>query len=46
MAGRIGDGWTAFDVNLEANLPAYLESLEESGRLRADQRVLVGTQGD
>ena len=26
------DGWTAFDDNIEANLPAYLESLEESGR--------------
>ena len=46
LAGRIADGWTAFDVNIEANLPAYLESLEESGRLRADQRVLVGFQGD
>ena len=45
-AGRIGDGWTAFDTNFEANLPAYLESLEASGRSRADQRVLVGFQGD
>ncbi|MEA2536595.1 MAG: hypothetical protein QOF11_829, partial [Chloroflexota bacterium] len=27
LAGRIGDGWTAFDDNFEANLPAYLEAL-------------------
>lgn len=46
LAGRIGDGWTAFDDNFEANLPAYLESLEESGRSRADQTVIVGFQGD
>lgn len=46
LAGRIGDGWTAFDDNFEANLPAYLESLEESGRSRADQTVIVGFQGE
>lgn len=46
LAGRIGDGWTAFDDNFEANLPAYLESLAESGRSRADQTVIVGFQGD
>jgi alkanesulfonate monooxygenase SsuD/methylene tetrahydromethanopterin reductase-like flavin-dependent oxidoreductase (luciferase family) len=46
LAGRIGDGWTAFDDNFEANLPIYLESLEASGRRRADQLVLVGFQGD
>ena len=46
LAGRIGDGWSAFDGNFEANLPAYLESLAESGRPRADQRVIVGFQGD
>jgi alkanesulfonate monooxygenase SsuD/methylene tetrahydromethanopterin reductase-like flavin-dependent oxidoreductase (luciferase family) len=46
LAGRIGDGWTAFEDNFEANLPAYLESLAQSGRTRADQRVLVGFQGD
>jgi alkanesulfonate monooxygenase SsuD/methylene tetrahydromethanopterin reductase-like flavin-dependent oxidoreductase (luciferase family) len=46
LAGRIGDGWTAFDDNFEANLPAYLESLEESRRSRADQTVIVGFQGD
>jgi alkanesulfonate monooxygenase SsuD/methylene tetrahydromethanopterin reductase-like flavin-dependent oxidoreductase (luciferase family) len=45
LAGRIGDGWTAFDDNFEANLPAYLEALEASGRSRADQRVLVASQG-
>jgi len=46
LAGRIGEGWSAFDVNFEANLPLYLESLEAAGRNRADQRVIVGFQGD
>jgi alkanesulfonate monooxygenase SsuD/methylene tetrahydromethanopterin reductase-like flavin-dependent oxidoreductase (luciferase family) len=46
LAGRIGDGWSAFDVNFEANLPVYLESLEASGRRREDQLVIVGFQGD
>ena len=46
LAGRVGDGWTAFDVNFETSLPVYLESLEASGRARADQRVYVGFQGD
>jgi alkanesulfonate monooxygenase SsuD/methylene tetrahydromethanopterin reductase-like flavin-dependent oxidoreductase (luciferase family) len=46
LAGRIGDGWTAFDDNFEANLPRYLESLASSGRSRVDQTVLVGFQGD
>lgn len=46
LAGRIADGWTAFDTNFEANLPLYLEALEASGRRRADQAVLVGFQGD
>jgi alkanesulfonate monooxygenase SsuD/methylene tetrahydromethanopterin reductase-like flavin-dependent oxidoreductase (luciferase family) len=46
LAGRIGDGWTAFDDNFEQNLPLYLEALEASGKLREDQRVLVGFQGD
>jgi len=46
LAGRIGDGWSAFDTNFEANLPLYLESLAASGRRREDQRVLVGFQGD
>ena len=46
LAGRIGDGWSAFDDNFEQNLPLYLESLEASGRRREDQRVLVGFQGD
>ena len=31
LAGRIGDGWSAFDENFEANLPLYLEALEASG---------------
>ena len=46
LAGRIGDGWSAFDVNFEANLPLYLEALEAAGRRREDQRVIVGFQGD
>jgi alkanesulfonate monooxygenase SsuD/methylene tetrahydromethanopterin reductase-like flavin-dependent oxidoreductase (luciferase family) len=46
LAGRIGDGWTSFDDNFEANLPIYLESLAEHGRRREDQRVLVGFQGE
>jgi alkanesulfonate monooxygenase SsuD/methylene tetrahydromethanopterin reductase-like flavin-dependent oxidoreductase (luciferase family) len=46
LAGRIGDGWQAFDNNFETNLPLFLESLETSGRRRQDQRVLVGFQGD
>ena len=46
LAGRIGDGWTAFEDNFEANLPAYLEALEEAGRSRSDQTVLVAFQRD
>ena len=46
LAGRVADGWTAFDTNFEANLPLYLESLTASGRARTDQTVLVGFQGD
>lgn len=46
LAGRIGDGWTAFEDNFEAHLPVYLEALAASGRRREDQVVLVGFQGD
>jgi alkanesulfonate monooxygenase SsuD/methylene tetrahydromethanopterin reductase-like flavin-dependent oxidoreductase (luciferase family) len=46
LAGRIGDGWSAFDTNFEANLPLYLESLDAAGKRREDQRVIVGFQGD
>jgi alkanesulfonate monooxygenase SsuD/methylene tetrahydromethanopterin reductase-like flavin-dependent oxidoreductase (luciferase family) len=46
LAGRIGDGWSAFDDNFEQNLPLYLESLEAAGRRREDQRVFVGVQRD
>jgi alkanesulfonate monooxygenase SsuD/methylene tetrahydromethanopterin reductase-like flavin-dependent oxidoreductase (luciferase family) len=42
LAGRIGDGWTAFDENFEKNLPLYLEAVEASGRRREDQVVYVG----
>jgi alkanesulfonate monooxygenase SsuD/methylene tetrahydromethanopterin reductase-like flavin-dependent oxidoreductase (luciferase family) len=45
LAGRIGDGWSAFSDNFEKNLPQYLESLETAGRRREDQRVFVGFQG-
>jgi len=46
LAGRIGDGWSAFEDNFEQNLPLYLESLEAFGRRREDQSVLVGFQGE
>ena len=46
LAGRIGDGWSAFDDNFEQNLPLYLDALAAAGRQRAEQRVLVGFQGD
>ena len=46
LAGRIGDGWSAFDNNFEQNLPLYLDSLAATGRARDAQRVLVGFQGD
>lgn len=46
LAARIGDGWSTFDDNFEANLPLYLEALEAAGKRREDQLVLVGFQGD
>jgi len=46
LAARIGDGWSTFDDNFEANLPVYLETLEAEGRRRDEQQVLVGFQGD
>ena len=46
LAARIGDGWSTFDDNFEANLPRYLDTLEAAGRRRDDQLVLVGFQGD
>jgi alkanesulfonate monooxygenase SsuD/methylene tetrahydromethanopterin reductase-like flavin-dependent oxidoreductase (luciferase family) len=46
LAGRIGDGWTAFEDNFERHLPLYLESLAATGRRREDQTVLVGFQGE
>jgi alkanesulfonate monooxygenase SsuD/methylene tetrahydromethanopterin reductase-like flavin-dependent oxidoreductase (luciferase family) len=45
LAGRIADGWSAFE-NFEENLPLYLEALEASGRRREDQRLYAGFQGD
>jgi alkanesulfonate monooxygenase SsuD/methylene tetrahydromethanopterin reductase-like flavin-dependent oxidoreductase (luciferase family) len=46
LAARIGDGWTTFEDNFEANLPLYLEALDIAGRPRSDQLVLVGFQRD
>jgi alkanesulfonate monooxygenase SsuD/methylene tetrahydromethanopterin reductase-like flavin-dependent oxidoreductase (luciferase family) len=46
LAGRIGDGWTAFEDNFERHAPLYLESLASTGRRREDQTLLVGFQGD
>jgi alkanesulfonate monooxygenase SsuD/methylene tetrahydromethanopterin reductase-like flavin-dependent oxidoreductase (luciferase family) len=46
LAGRIGDGWNTFDDNFETSLPLYLEALEEAGRPRDQQTVIVGFQGD
>lgn len=46
LAARIGDGWTAFEEDFRENQPVYLEGLEEAGRSRAEQTVIVGFQGD
>jgi alkanesulfonate monooxygenase SsuD/methylene tetrahydromethanopterin reductase-like flavin-dependent oxidoreductase (luciferase family) len=46
LAGRIGDGWNTFDDNFETSLPLYLDALEEAGRPRDQQTVIVGFQGD
>jgi alkanesulfonate monooxygenase SsuD/methylene tetrahydromethanopterin reductase-like flavin-dependent oxidoreductase (luciferase family) len=46
LAGRIGDGWNTFDDNFETSLPLYLEALEEAGRPRDQQTVIVGFLGD
>ena len=45
LAGRVADGWSAFEDNFETNLPIYLEALEASGRRREDQRLYVGFEG-
>lgn len=46
LAAGIGDGWSTFEDNFEANLPIYLEALEAAGRRREDQTVIVGFQGE
>jgi len=46
LAARIGDGWSTFEDNFEANLPIYLEALDAAGRRREDQTVIVGFQRD
>lgn len=43
LAARIADGWSTFE-NFEANLPIYLEALDEAGRRREDQLVIAGFQ--
>jgi alkanesulfonate monooxygenase SsuD/methylene tetrahydromethanopterin reductase-like flavin-dependent oxidoreductase (luciferase family) len=44
LAARTGDGWTAFDDELERLLPVYLEALEAAGKRREDQLVLLGVE--
>jgi alkanesulfonate monooxygenase SsuD/methylene tetrahydromethanopterin reductase-like flavin-dependent oxidoreductase (luciferase family) len=44
LAGRVADGWSAFEDNFEKNLPIYLDALEASGRRREDQRLYVGSE--
>ena len=46
LAERIGDGWSTFEDNFEANLPIYLEALDAAGKRREDQTVIVGFQRD
>ena len=46
LAARIGDGWSTFEDNFEANLPIYLEALDAAGKRREDQTLIVGFQGD
>lgn len=46
LAARIGDGWSTFEDNFEANLPIYLEALDAAGRRREQQTVIVGFQRD
>ena len=45
LAGRIGDGWSAFEDNFEQNLPLYLEALEASGRRRESSASSSGSRG-
>lgn len=44
LAGRIGDGWTAFAETFERDLPRYLAALEERGADRAGQLAFVAFQ--
>ena len=46
LAARIGDGWSTFEDNFEANIPIYLEALDAAGKRREDQTVIVGFQRD
>jgi alkanesulfonate monooxygenase SsuD/methylene tetrahydromethanopterin reductase-like flavin-dependent oxidoreductase (luciferase family) len=44
VAARIADGWTAPPETFERDLPAYLDGLAESRRLRADQELLMAVE--
>jgi alkanesulfonate monooxygenase SsuD/methylene tetrahydromethanopterin reductase-like flavin-dependent oxidoreductase (luciferase family) len=44
VAARIADGWTAPVETFERDLPAYLEALDQCGRTRARQEVLVSVE--
>jgi alkanesulfonate monooxygenase SsuD/methylene tetrahydromethanopterin reductase-like flavin-dependent oxidoreductase (luciferase family) len=41
LAGRIADGWTAYDRTFERDLPRCLEALEASGRRREAFATIV-----
>jgi alkanesulfonate monooxygenase SsuD/methylene tetrahydromethanopterin reductase-like flavin-dependent oxidoreductase (luciferase family) len=41
LAGRIGDGWTAYDWTFERDLPLCLEALAASGRPRTAFTTVV-----
>jgi alkanesulfonate monooxygenase SsuD/methylene tetrahydromethanopterin reductase-like flavin-dependent oxidoreductase (luciferase family) len=45
IAASLGDGWAAESDTFEALEARYREALEEAGRDRADQRVILGFGG-
>jgi len=44
LAGRLGDGWTAFDRTFERDLPRCLDALARSGRSRASFSAIVAVE--
>jgi alkanesulfonate monooxygenase SsuD/methylene tetrahydromethanopterin reductase-like flavin-dependent oxidoreductase (luciferase family) len=44
LAGRIGDGWTAFDRTFERDLPRCLEALAATGRSRESFTAIVAVE--